>query len=600
MAIRRAGFVFARSHTLAVWFLLLVALLVIARPAAADRPEVVCVIGRDAGLVEPRSAWFDAERREIHVADPSSDRVRIFDWNGREVGGFEAPAPIAGCATGGEDLVIEADGARVMRYDARGRPDEPLDLSALPWASSAEARPARYSQVATDPRGQIYLCDGPNRVVVVLSRAGRYVRHFGRAPGTDTGTAFEAATAFCIFGRKVAIIDGGTSRVYVFAQDGEFLFRFGEAGGEPGQLARPSSVASDSRSRLLVLDTVRHCVSAFDERGTYLGEYGGMGESPGWFYFPNALAVDPDDRALVTETMQRRVQVLRLPVREAERVVFERAIGEYAPGQHLDQATSFAWNEARGEILIADTAANRISTFQRDGRFLGSIDRGLVEPVGVAVSASQEIYVTEMASDAIKVFDPRGRQVRTISLAAHARGRPVHPGRMRFDSEGRIFVIDRANCQVLVLTEDGDLVSRFGSRGTGQGQFQMPQDLFLDSEGRIYVVDSDAPVPVQVFSLSGTYLSGFGRHGDSPEDLSSPAGIFVDGRGRIFVTDQFRQTVQVYDASGRLLFRWGGAGDRAGELNGPAGITVTADGSVLVLEKAGGRLSVFRLRAEGE
>lgn len=301
----------------------LVALLfaVAPRPAATGEdapvlPEVATVLGGDTmSLRTPASVLVDEKRGELYICDTEANQL-VLVKDGREVERLNVPLPVSAALDAqGQLYVVERQGS-VGVYDFRGQVLGAFLLSNLP----AEAKPPSGRQVEIDESGVVYLADGANQVVWETGLDGTVQRRFGALVEGDDGPRFGSINAFHVSRTRVYVVDGGSCQVSVFGRtSGEFLFQFGERGGDTGKLAVPVSITSDKEGRIYVLDSLRHCISIFNEDGVYLGECGGEGESPGWFFYPKGLVRDSaSDTFYVCEANFKRVQGFKIPIEKVE------------------------------------------------------------------------------------------------------------------------------------------------------------------------------------------------------------------------------------------------------------------------------------------
>ncbi len=76
---------------------------------------------------------------------------------------------------------------------------------------------------------------------------------------------------------------------------------------------------------------------------------------------------------------------------------------------------------------------------------------------------------------------------------------------------------------------DGNFVSAWGRPGTGPGEFRGIHALAMDSQGRLFVGDR-ANQRIQVFDSDGGHVATWKQFG-------SPSGIYIDPNDRIYVAD---------------------------------------------------------------
>lgn len=109
------------------------------------------------------------------------------------------------------------------------------------------------------------------------------------------------------------VLSEETSKIYVYDQNEEFLFSFGQKGGSTGKMSRPKSMAIDEKKKALyVVDYMRHTILIYDLGGTFMYEFGGMGAGPGWFQYPIDLALTKEGNLIVADLFNQRVQILNI------------------------------------------------------------------------------------------------------------------------------------------------------------------------------------------------------------------------------------------------------------------------------------------------
>jgi len=212
----------------------------------------------------------------------------------------------------------------------------------------------------------------------------------------------------------------------------------------------------------------------------------------------------------------------------------------------------------RGNFYISDNFWRKIFVFNRKGKFVKEIsDEGLSEegklanPVGVAVSPNNYLYVVDMNEHRIWVYDLGG---------AHRR-------------PGYLFT--------------------FGIRGTRDGEFNYPSNIFVDNKGLVYVTDT-MNFRIQIFDQNGKFIRKFGQIGDGPGYFSRPKGIALDSKGNFFVIDALRETIEVYDNNGQYLGFLGGRGKNPGQFSLPAGIHIDSGDTIYVADSFNQRIQIFR------
>jgi DNA-binding beta-propeller fold protein YncE len=74
--------------------------------------------------------------------------------------------------------------------------------------------------------------------------------------------------------------------------------------------------------------------------------------------------------------------------------------------------------------------------------------------------------------------------------------------------------------RIVHFTKDGKYLSQFGKRGNGPGEFMQPHALALDSQGRLFVGDRGNN-RVQIMTTDGKFIADWAQ-------FSRPSGLFID------------------------------------------------------------------------
>ncbi|MDY0190053.1 MAG: NHL repeat-containing protein [Desulfuromonas sp.] len=108
-------------------------------------------------------------------------------------------------------------------------------------------------------------------------------------------------------------------RVFVYDYQENFMYSFGEKGGDTGKLARPRSIAVDSHNkRIYIADYLRHTVLVFSTEGQWLYEIGSKGSAPSYFYYPSGVCCDDRGTLYVADTFNHRVQIFTIAPTSAD------------------------------------------------------------------------------------------------------------------------------------------------------------------------------------------------------------------------------------------------------------------------------------------
>ena len=250
---------------------------------------------------------------------------------------------------------------------------------------------------------------------------------------------------------------------------------------------------------------------------------------------------------------------------------------------------------AQGDVLyVADPGSKGVHRFdQKEGNhelIYAAGGEPLPSPVGLALGAAGDIYVSDSALATIFVIRPGS----TVAQALVLDTKLGQPTGIAFDAaSGRLFVVDTSAHRVNVFGRNGALESSFGQRGTGDGEFNYPTLIWRTPQGRLYVTDS-LNFRVQSFDENGRFLAKFGGVGDGPGDLPRQKGVATDQYGHVYIVDSLMHALQVFDEHGAYLMSVGGMGRERGEFWLPTGLFIGADDTIYVADSYNQRVQVLR------
>ena len=186
---------------------------------------------------------------------------------------------------------------------------------------------------------------------------------------------------------------------------------------------------------------------------------------------------------------------------------------------------------------------DRVLKFDYAGRLLASFGAGLfVFPHGATVDSEGNLWVTDArANDVIGhqviKFSPSGEILMTLGRAGVGGSGPdllYWPNDVVIDpNDGDIFVAEShrngLNNRIVHFDKDGNFLNEFGSKGSGQGEMSEPHTIAMDSRGRLFVGDRENN-RIQILSQQGEFI-------DSWVQFGRPSGIFITPDDRLYVAD---------------------------------------------------------------
>lgn len=245
---------------------------------------------------------------------------------------------------------------------------------------------------------------------------------------------------------------------------------------EPGEgLFYPSGIALDSAGTIYVSDTANHVIRRVEPDGrmtVVAGQPGVAGARDGkalsaTFRYPHGLAADSFGNLYVADSGNGTIRLLR-----ADGTV------ETFAGRPDEKGTS------GGHRLEA--------TF--------------VTPLGLALDLTGELWISDYSMHLIRRIDRDGEVV-TVSGIAGEPGRQDgdrtratfhNPAGLALDAAGRLWVADKTNGLVRMVTRDGFVTTEAGAGGrdvhldgaVAVARFNRPADLAFTAEEALLVIDS--------------------------------------------------------------------------------------------------------------
>ena len=248
----------------------------------------------------------------------------------------------------------------------------------------------------------------------------------------------------------------------------------------------------------------------------------------------------------------------------------------------------------KGKLYVADIVLRRILVFDLIAKRLFTIGQegACNTPSAVTAGTDGTIYVADSGGGKVVVYSGTGTFRTSYPLPG---SKPV--GLTINEALGRLYVVDRAEHRVLVLSLDGKKLFEFGAKGVEDGKFNIPLDVAIDSQNVVYVLDS-GNFRVQRFTADGNFLSKFGMVGDRPGMFANPKGIAIDSEDHLYVTDAAFNNFQIFDREGNILLFVGEMGSWPAAFQLPAGIAIDEIDRIYIADQLNARIQVFQYLKE--
>ncbi len=483
---------------------------------------------------------------------------------------------------------------------------------------------------------------------------------------------------------NVYFADSEFNRMQKLASDGSLLFKIGRSdkgsGGGPGEFSLPVDVTLDNDGNIFVVDSGNSRVQKFDSTGVFSSDFGESGASIGQLNSPYAIVADAFNDIYVVDTGNNRVQKFEkgfdndlsvlLPSLTCGTLYHFRAfatnddgtsygsddtfttlpcdlplvttVGSSAvvadtvtlSGSHEDQGSlwittrgfhygpttaygslvsedgnlyvdefggtgggggngtfvslGFVGSDAEGNLYTTDQSENVIQKFSSNGDFISQYNvsppspGGITTPSVVRVAPDGKIYVVDYTNNQIVRFDTAFTNP-TIFGAGAGISAPLD---IAFDASGNAYVTDYSNNQVVKLDSSGNFLSTIGlGFGSGPGQLSGPSSVVLDSLGNIFVLDSTNN-RIEKFDSSGVYLDEVGGpgSGDGQFGFSYLSFFTIDENDHLFVADLTNNRVQKFDSNFNFISKFGLSGTGHGEFTNPSSVAIGINGDIFVAD----------------
>ncbi|KAI8506313.1 hypothetical protein Bbelb_157400 [Branchiostoma belcheri] len=237
---------------------------------------------------------------------------------------------------------------------------------------------------------------------------------------------------------------------------------------------------------------------------------------------------------------------------------------------------------------IAGRKLERI-TFGKTGNKPGEFKSNF----GVAVSADNEIFVTDFFNKRIQVFSMKGTFLRLFPtmLPGESSRMPMYTSSVAFDVNPEyLWVLGfatavKVNGHVVLYSRNGRPVKTFDVRFVDRNPVQYPVIAMDTRNNKVIVGEGNT---IRMFHPNGTLY----RCINTGTPRQGIMGVTSDREGNILLTDGYK-TVMVYSPSGDKIFQFGTFGRNMGQLNSPKSVCVGASGRIIVANSGNNRVDMF-------
>lgn len=297
----------------------------VVRPSAAEKDitgesPAVCdkildiVAGKNGAIANSAKPIAAAKvavdsRLRVLITEPTTGTVHILDFaNGRysqidTTRGDRMSFPY-GIAVGADNSIYVTDlkRGRIAVYNAQGK------FMRYVGEFKRESLFENPRSIAVDrATGRIYVADTTRNFIVILDHSGEILAQIGKRGGGNGSAEFKEPIEIAIYESEVFVLDRKNFRVQVLDLDGNFRrqFRFRDGAGIDAD-----GMAIDSHGRLFI--AFLSWVDAYNREGQFLFRFGQGGDQPGEFKTPNGISIDTKNRVYVLDSGNSRIQVFQV------------------------------------------------------------------------------------------------------------------------------------------------------------------------------------------------------------------------------------------------------------------------------------------------
>jgi len=218
--------------------------------------------------------------------------------------------------------------------------------------------------------------------------------------------------------------------------------------------------------------------------------------------------------------------------------------------------------DGQGNVYIADMAGNAIREWNAVTQQMTAIvSSGLSGPTAVAVDGFGNVYLADSGNNAIKEWMAANQQVVTLVSGLN------NPSGVAVDGQGNVYFSDTGNNAIEEWSAASQQVTALVDSGLSR-----PTGVAVDVQGNVYFADSGNNTIkewVAGGSVTALELSG----------LNDPTGVAVDGWGNVYLADTGNNAIKQWNAGSQQLATLALSG-----LNAPAGTAVDGLGNVYVAD----------------
>lgn len=183
---------------------------------------------------------------------------------------------------------------------------------------------------------------------------------------------------------------------------------------------------------------------------------------------------------------------------------------------------------------------------------------------GVTIDAEGNIYIKHRSGakepmDAIVVFDPNGKYIRSFGKEYHGGGHGIDIRKEGCDQY--LYLSDTKNGIVAKTTLTGEVIWKLG-RPMESGFYDDPKSRYSPTnvafgpDGSVYIGDGYGSSYIHQYTKEGKWVRSWGGFGSEPGKMKTPHGMWLDtrnGEPELAVCDRANARLQYFSLTGEFL-----------------------------------------------
>ena len=248
---------------------------------------------------------------------------------------------------------------------------------------------------------------------------------------------------------------------------------------------------------------------------------------------------------------------------------------------------------AKDEVVVADNQNHRVQVFS-DATFLRSFGHKgknageFRNPTGIAIDKDRKILVSEYCNHRVQIFSWKGRHLGSFGGKGSLDSQLFAPWGLSLDSTGNVIVADTGNKLIKIFTPDGKFLMKIG----GQGSLRFP--VHCVQCGEYFIVSDGNEHCIKVFNSEGNLQYKFGKKGKGDGEFNNPRFLSVTRSKHLLVCDRENHRIQVFELDGKFVGKFGTSGSKLGDFNVPYSAAVLSNDQIVVCDKDNHRIQIFQ------